>query len=113
MDFMDLFTKGGIIAVLGYIIYFIIKKVFEHFNKSETSDNDVLLKLVEQSRKKQEDDFTLLKDMIATNLLQTEEIKNLKLVIIEKTDDIKHLILNNTWCPYYRELVKKKENPNE
>lgn len=107
--FIDFATKGGITATLVFILYFVLKKIFEHFSKTSTSENDVLMKLIEQNAKQNQDNFTLLKDMIGLNMLQNDKIDDLKVVIIQKTDDIKHLILNNTWCPYYRELVKNNE----
>lgn len=69
------------------------------YHKSTTSQFE---KIIDVQLKREGENFTLLKDMITSNLLQNE-----------KLEQIKALILNNQWCPIYRRYLKEGVINNE
>lgn len=60
------------------------------------SSNAQLTTIIEQQNKREEDNFTLLKDMIENNIIQNGLLSQ-----------IRELIINNQWCPYMKEFQRK------
>lgn len=77
--------KGSSTLIL-FVIWFL-------YHKSTTEQ---LSKIIDLQLTREKENFSLLKDMIASNLLQNE-----------KLEQVKSLIINNRWCPVYRRYLKE------
>lgn len=76
----------GSSTLIVFLIWFL-------YHKSST---DQLNKIIDLQLTREKENFNLLKDMIASNLLQNE-----------KLEQVKALIVNNQWCPVYRKYLKE------
>lgn len=77
----------------------IIFSIWFLYHKSTTGQ---LNKIIDLQLERERENFNLLKDMIASNLLQNEKLEQLK-----------SLIINNRWCPLYRKYLKEGVIENE
>lgn len=86
MDAAILNILKGSSTLIVFVIWFL-------YHKSST---DQLNKIIDLQLNREKENFNLLKDMIASNLLQNE-----------KLEQIKSLITTNQWCPLYRKYLKE------
>lgn len=86
MDAAILNVLKGSSALIIFVIWFL-------YHKSTTEQ---LSKIIDLQLTREKENFSLLKDMIASNLLQNE-----------KLEQVKALIINNRWCPVYRKYLEK------
>lgn len=95
MDAAVLSILKGSSALIIFVIWFL-------YHKSTTEQ---LSKIIDLQLTREKENFSLLKDMIASNLLQNE-----------KLEQVKALIINNRWCPVYRKYLKEGailDEPND
>lgn len=82
--------KGSSVLVVLFIWY-------QDHKSSITREKDhieQLNKIIDLQLTREKENFSLLKDMIASNLLQNE-----------KLEQIKSMVLNNQWCPVHRKYL--------
>lgn len=81
----------GVAALLFFVFYL--------YHKAVTKQQD---KVMEMQSEREKENFSLLKDMISTNIIQNG--------LLEKIDS---KITNNQFCPYVREFLNQGDKKND
>lgn len=90
--------KGSSVLIVLFIWYQDHKSAITR----EKDHIEQLNKVIDLQLNREKENFNLLKDMIASNLLQNE-----------KLEQIKSLITTNQWCPFLRKYMQEGVLNNE
>lgn len=101
VEFIKYTGGAGVIALIWWFYHKSmtehLSKIFDQQRERDKENSENLNQIIKQQSDWQDKNFNLLKDMISTNLLQSETLQ-----------EIKTKIDNNQWCPFLRNFVKGK-----
>lgn len=102
VEFIKYTGGAGIIALIWYLYHKsttgYIDSILQQQKERDANNNENFREIIEQQAERENKNFKLLQDMIASNLLQNEKIQELK-----------NKIENNMWCPIWRKFLRTGE----